>query len=187
MSRTVSIDRLRQLFHCDAGSGLLTWKVSRGRKRAGSPAGCLHKTLGYLVVNVDGEQFLAHRIVWAMTYSKWPMHFLDHIDGDRANNQIVNLRDVTQQINAQNRSKPGSHNKSGYLGVAFQKRTGMYEAQIKDADGKTHRLGSFNSPELAHEAYIEAKLELHEGVGAHIFNRKAGTTCLEEVTARMVA
>lgn len=182
-----SIDRLNELLHCDAETGVLTWKQSRGRVASGQKAGCIHKSLGYVCLSIDGRAQFAHRVVWAMVHGKWPDNFIDHINGVRSDNNPSNLRDVTQQVNTQNRSKASSHNLSGYLGVSFIKRTGRFASAITASDGRVLNLGTYATAEDAHRAYMDAKLLHHEGTGAQFFNRKAKTTCLEEIQAGRLA
>lgn len=187
MRNSTSIDRLHELLECDPQAGRLTWKQSKGRQARGSQAGCLHKALGYVCITIDGVSFGAHRIVWAMAHDRWPKDVIDHINGDRSDNRLANLRDVSVQVNTQNRSKARSCNASGYLGVSCIRSTGRFSSSIKGPDGRVRHLGTYASAEEAHSAYMREKLVLHEGVGAHVVNRTAETTCLEEMKARMSA
>ena len=93
---------------------------------------------------------------------KWPDGEIDHIDGNRANNRWSNLRDVHIVINAQNKRGPMAHNKSGFLGVSWNKKDCAYVARIK-VDGKYLSLGYHQTPEAASAAYVEAKRRLHAG------------------------
>lgn len=135
-------------------SGLL-WKVS------GLYAGCLAKH-GYWVVRVKGKNYYAHRLVWLLHNGGWPEHQLDHIDGNRANNALSNLRlcPEGQLDNNQNRAK-SKNNKSGYTGVCWATKRGAWQAQIKVAK-KIKWLGYFASAEKAYEAYCSAKAEHHK-------------------------
>jgi ribosome biogenesis SPOUT family RNA methylase Rps3 len=93
----------------------------------------------------------------------WPKHTIDHINGVRTDNRIGNLRDVTQQKNSENMRRPQKRTISGFLGVHVQRRkTVRYLAQIV-TDGKLRHLGSYDTAEDAHAAYLEAKRRLHEG------------------------
>ncbi len=80
--------------------------------------------------------------------------------GNRSNNRLSNLRDVSQAMNIQNERKPRSNNKSGFLGVKANR--GLWKAEIS-IDGKTKFLGRFKTPEEAHQVYVEAKRKLHPG------------------------
>lgn len=180
-----TISRVSELLSSDPLTGVLTWKVSRGRMAAGSVAGAIGN--GYLHVSIDGKNIGAHRIVWALANGRWPDNFIDHINGERRDNRLCNLRDVTVQVNTQNRTKAASHNSTGVLGVGYHKRAKKFYSSIKASDG-AHHLGYFDTAEQASEAYQKAKKLLHSGNGAsEHFNRKAKTTCLEEMQARMAA
>ena len=95
-------------------------------------------------------------------YGTWPENQIDHINGVRHDNRIDNLRDVLQSTNAQNQRKPSATNKCGFLGVNFHKCSNRWIAQIH-VQGKKKHLGLFDTPKEAHEAYVTAKRELHEG------------------------
>lgn len=117
---------------------------------------------GYIVLFIGGKDVYAHRFAWAYYYGELPTGFIDHINGDRADNRICNLRDVSHSQNMQNQRHPLSNNKTGFLGVSFHRSTNKYQAQIK-AGGKRIHLGTFLIPEDAHKAYVTAKRELHAG------------------------
>jgi hypothetical protein len=78
--------------------------LKRQKVKAGSKAGCLRRD-GYTVISVNGDSFLAHRLIWFITYGEFPDNFIDHVDGGRSNNRIENLRDVTRTVNNQNMLK----------------------------------------------------------------------------------
>lgn len=119
-------------------------------------------TQGRLQLCVDNHNTLIHRYIWLYVHGKWPDGVIDHIDGNAMNNRLDNLRDVSQHVNTQNNRKARSNNRSGFLGVHFDKNRNLYKAEITMA-GKNRHLGRFNTPEEAHEAYLKAKRELHEG------------------------
>jgi len=102
----------------------------------------------------------ASRLAWLITYGKWPVNEIDHVDGNQQNNRIANLRDVPHRINMQNRKKATRHNKCGFLGVTAIGR--KWAAKIT-AGGKLTYIGLYPTPELAHAAYLEAKRQLHAG------------------------
>jgi hypothetical protein len=81
------------------------WKVSIARCiKAGSKAGTLDN-YGYTVIKINGNIFKAHRLIWFVTYGKFPEGDIDHLNGDRSDNRIENLRDVSRSVNQQNRAK----------------------------------------------------------------------------------
>lgn len=159
------IERLHQLLTYDASTGDLIWLQREGAKKfnsnfAGKPAGYLCR--GYITIKLDGANYRAHRVVYAMFHGVWPENQIDHIDGDRSNNLISNLRDVTQQINIQNQRRPHKNNKTGYLGVKLCDGAKGFAAQIT-VNGVARELGRFSDPSEAHQVYIKAKRALHDG------------------------
>jgi len=127
--------RLKELFLYDENTGLLTWKINRGTARAGSIAG--HKSLnGYLRTSADGKRYLNHRIIWCMIHGYIPENGLDHIDRDKLNNRIDNLREVSQTCNMRNRGM-NCNNTSGVKGVYLRKKTNKWYAMIRS--GKINR------------------------------------------------
>jgi Demerecviridae HNH endonuclease len=153
----MNAERVRELFDYDASSGKLRWRVGR---RAGLPAG--GKTgNGYvqLVLGKDRKGYYAHRLIWLWVYGKWPPE-IDHINGDKTDNRLINLRLATRSQNMANaRSSEG---KSGFRGVSLDKRnlSNPWIAHIYKDRRKRH-LGSYPTPELAHAAYCEAAQAMH--------------------------
>ena len=115
---------------------------------------------GYRMISVtiDGikKTLKAHRIAWYYYYGELP-NLIDHIDGDKLNNSIFNLRSCTNQQNQQNKGI-FKNNKTGYKGV-FMYREGFYTATIA-YNNKRIYLGSFNCPKKASEVYEEKAKEL---------------------------
>lgn len=107
-------------------------------------------------VCIGGQIYSAHRLAWLAHYGSEPPAQIDHINGDRADNRIANLRSATNQENSQNRA--ARKNACGYTGVSKHFR--KYIAHIRDGDSIRH-LGLFGTPEEAHAAYCEAKAKLH--------------------------
>src|SRR5574337_469220 len=98
--RTPTADRVRELFAFDSSTGILTRRTkASSNAEAGAVAGHLSK--GYLLVNVDGIKQKVHRIAWLHHYGEWPPGMIDHINGNRSDNRIANLRVASAAINAQ--------------------------------------------------------------------------------------
>lgn len=150
-------ERVRELFDYDADTGALLWKKlpRRGRRVAGS-----RRVDGYWQVFADGRNHAAHRIVWMHVHGVQPRGVIDHINGDRADNRVCNLRDVSIKANNQNVRRPFKTSSTGLLGVGFL--YGKHVARIS-VDGRPTTIGRFNSPEEASEAYLKKKREVHEG------------------------
>lgn len=152
-------ERLRQLLEYDAITGEFVARFTRGSLRRGDVAGTVRsdKHIGMVI---EGRRILAHRLAWFYVYGVWPTAHIDHINGDPSDNRIANLRDVTHATNQQNRRRPAKHNSSGYLGVTPHQ--GKYVAGLS-VDGRRRYLGIFHDPIEAHQAYLEAKRQLHAG------------------------
>lgn len=146
----------------DSISGLLYWAYSRRGARMGEIAGSLTNE-GYRQVQIKRKVYSAHRLCWAIFYGSWPLGELDHINGDRADNRIENLRDVDRSINSQNKRVAQVNNKScGLLGVTWNKQHKKWQSKIM-AKKKMHHVGYFLDPDDAHRAYLEMKRVLHVG------------------------
>ena len=115
---------------------------------------------GYLRVTVDYRSYYAHRIAWFLHYGSWPEGDVDHINGDRSDNRIVNLREATRSQNLRNR-KTG-HGASKYIGVSKNKKSPRkkWVAQIA-SKGNRKTIGYFHTEEEAAKARDAAALEIH--------------------------
>ena len=155
----LSHERLKHLLHYDGETGAFTWKESRRGVRGGSTAGTINGG-GYVQILVDGSLHYAHRL--AVFYSTgFPVQGgldVDHIDGNKLNNAASNLRVVSRKVNQQNR-RSGS-GLSPFLGVS--RKRNRWQATIR-LDGKSKFLGSFDDEVSAHNAYLQAKRQYHEG------------------------
>lgn len=154
----LTFDRLNELLRYEPETGKLFWRQSKNQVIAGSEAGSINKD-GYFQICVDGKNYRAHRVVWFLHYQEIPTLQIDHINGVRTDNRVVNLRQVTQTQNLQNQKKARIDNKSGYLGVSLKGK--KWRAQI-NVDGIKKHLGYFDTPKQAHDAYLKAKRTLHE-------------------------
>ena len=146
----------------DSETGIFTCiKPSRTRK-TGMIAGGLN-TLGYITISIENVRFYAHRMAWIYMYGDNLTGQIDHINGNRSDNRICNLRDVSALGNQQNLRTAQKNNHCGLLGVSFDKRNKYrkWKASIF-ADGKRFHLGSFHTKEEAHKAYLAKKRQLHE-------------------------
>lgn len=152
--------RLQQLLSYDQSSGAFSWVASNSnRALAGAVAGTFCKN-GYRYIGVDGTQYLAHRLAWVYMTGEAPPAEIDHIDTNRTNNAWSNLRSCGRRMNAENQRRPNSRGTTGFLGVTRSR--GRFKAQIQ-THGRNKGLGLYETPELAHAAYVRAKRLLHEG------------------------
>lgn len=144
----LSAEHVRSLFRYDCETG----KVYRhDGKEAGTTNG-----QGYRQISIKSKIYPTHRLAWLMAYGAWPSGDIDHINGDRQDNRLCNLRDVSHSRNLFNRRAHASHNKARLLGVSPHKN--KWRAHL----GKRY-LGLFGTPEAAHAAYLTAKMEAHLG------------------------
>jgi hypothetical protein len=145
--------------------GKLFWKVSfSSRILVGSEAGFCSDQ--YLAVVIHRKRFFIHRIIWEMHIGPIPNKmFIKHIDGDRKNNRISNLRLVTRSQLLSDLHKPRYRigRTSEFLGVSWCASNQRWTAQIC-SNGKRYSLGSFTSEFEANNAYIQAKLKLHDKI-----------------------
>lgn len=147
--------RLRELVNYDPDTGLFTWRLARRKCRPGALAGANMQN-GYRAIRLDDVLYFAHRLAWLYVHGVWPAEQLDHINGNRADNRLCNLREATNAENAQNRRK--TKGKSGLMGV--RQENNKWLAEIK-FNYKVIRLGLFDTPEEARQTYLAAKQALH--------------------------
>lgn len=149
---------LRELFDYNSETGLFTRKISVATNAvAGAVAGSI-SVKGYTYIGINRKLYKASRLAWLYVHGCWPKHHIDHIDGNKTNDRISNLREATNSENMQNITRPKSSNLHGYLGAHYVR--GRWQSRITK-NGITHNLGMFDTPEEAHSAYIAAKRVMH--------------------------
>jgi hypothetical protein len=169
-----------ELLRHDPETGKLYWKsrpielfseLGRGgqkgnaarwnRRNAGKEAFTAISTAGYRVGFIFKRHWLAHRVIWCLTYGEWPEDEIDHINGDRQDNRIENLRSVNTQENNRNRCIQ-KDNTSGIAGVSWMKNANKWQVRI----GLVH-IGLFATIEEASEARKQAEYDhgYHENHG----------------------
>lgn len=170
-------DVLRQMLDYDPATGVLTWKergpewfsggerpeVSRkiwNTKNAGNPALNTPHGNGYVVGRILGVKYFAHRVAYKMYYEFDPVD-IDHINGNRSDNRIANLRSVTRSENNKNKTI-SSLNTSGHVGVSFDKYSGKWRAYIWRGN-KKFSLGSYDDFPSA----ITARKSAQDAFGFH--------------------
>ena len=117
----------------------------------------------YLYIKINYKKYAAHRLAWLYVYGELPSKNIDHINGNKLDNRICNLRQADNFQNLQNQIKPRKDNKTGFLGVYFSNKHKKYIAKIVVNHKRIH-LGLFKTKEEAGEAYLKAK-RLHHPYG----------------------
>ena len=141
---------------------LWKWRETSGSHKLKNPdwwelKGWVNKVNGYRLVGINKKDYSYHRVVYFLHNQEWDIHdscrdnSIDHIDRNKLNNSIENLRVVTHQQNAWNRDVKG---------YSFIKASGKYQAQIR-VDGKKKYLGMFVREDDARDAYQNAKKIYH--------------------------
>jgi hypothetical protein len=156
----IEVDRLYEIFECNFETGEIRWKIS---PRIGVPVGTIAGTLskdGYRRIGIEGSYYLAHRIVFAMFYRRWPVGQLDHNDADnRDKNKVLNLREASNKQNACNK-RISPKNTSGVAGVRWEEKHNRWLARIQN-EGVTKNLGRYINKTDAILAVDLARLQLH--------------------------
>jgi hypothetical protein len=146
---------LKQLF--DYKDGNLFWKKNKKQITNIEP-------IGYVRVCLNKKQYKAHRVIFLMHHGYLP-EYIDHIDGNKLNNKIENLRPATRQQNGQN-SVMRKNNKSGAKGVCWSKPTNKWRVQINVNKEKKY-FGVYKDLELAELVAIEARNKYHNNFARH--------------------
>jgi hypothetical protein len=140
--------RLKEVFNYDPETGKVILLQSLGNYKAGT----ILKTkcgTGYFNLQIDKHRTLMHRFIWVYMYNRVPK-ILDHINGIRTDNRLINLREVSQRTNCQNRQ----HHRNGRLpGTSRAQTPGKWRAYYT-IEGKQYNIGQFNSELDAHNAYV---------------------------------
>lgn len=178
MSAVVSPEVLRELLCYAPESGVLTWQqrpiacfanarcgTTWNTRYAGKEAFSATGADGYRCGGVHKKPLLAHRVIWAMVHGRWPDGQIDHIDGNRQNNRLSNLREVPLADNARN-AKVRRDNRSGIPGVLWHPRDKKWTVRIGGGDNR-RSLGYFATLEgaIAARRAAEARLGYHANHG----------------------
>ena len=155
----LTLDRLKKVLSYNRTTGVFHWRISTSNRIAkGSIAGRDNGN-GYRRVMIDCKQYYEHRLAWMHEHGTMPDGEIDHVNGDRSDNRICNLREALHCENSQNQPRR-STNTSGKHGVSWHKSCGRWVAYIVK-DGKKRHLGLFDFVEDAGRAYLSAKSNLH--------------------------
>jgi hypothetical protein len=152
----LSKEMLNELF--EYRDGEIYYKVSRSRNKAGSKAGTYRNHDNAYQVIINGKHYLTHRIVFMMHHGYLPQ-FVDHIDRNRSNNKIENLREATHSQNAHN-SAIRKDSKTGIKNVSWNKVDKSWKVRIQ-ANNTRITIGQFKDFELAELVAMEARHKYH--------------------------
>lgn len=154
---------LKEVLGYNEITGVFTWLVNRNSYRGKVKVGAVANNVsahGYIRIGIDGTRYQAHRLAWFYVYGKWPRSQIDHINRDRLDNRISNLREASDAQNKQNLGL-NSRNTSGVTGVTWDKQRQKWFAKINH-NYKQIPLGRFDNIQDATNAYAEAKRRLHD-------------------------
>jgi hypothetical protein len=150
---------LKDLLTYNPETGIFNWI-----KRNGNIAGSLHNK-GYSRIEINGRKYLAHRLAWLYVNGSFPNEFIDHINGVRDDNRIVNIREASRSQNAWNQGV-NIVNTSGLKGVYWNKKANKWLAKIEFL-GKSKYIGVFLDKNEAHQAYCKAADKYHKEFSNH--------------------
>ncbi len=106
---------------------------------------------GYLIVKFMRKQYKAHRLIWLYTYGTMPNGVIDHINRNRLDNRITNLRDTTQAVNVENTNRTPNIN-TGVIGVHYDSTNGLKKNYATRINGKTIRFATAQEASNARKA-----------------------------------
>jgi hypothetical protein len=147
----MNIEQLKERLSYCPKTGIFKWNDTVKNQCKGTQAGQT-TSQGYIRLNIEGKKILAHRLAWAYVYGSFPKGHIDHVDRNKSNNSISNLREVSKKENAQNRGN--------IKGAYWHESSKLFCSRIQ-VDGKVTHLGYFKTKEEAQAAYLKAKQELH--------------------------
>jgi hypothetical protein len=160
------VDYLHSVLICDADSGKLYWRNRNdvanhvNAQRGGKEALTGLNQNGYPSGKIDGRRFLAHRVIWAMHTGAWPVEHIDHVNLNRSDNRICNLREASRSQNMCN-TRIKDKNSSGFKGVSWDRRAKKWRARIFIQNKEMH-LGLYVNIDDAVQAYRASALEIHK-------------------------
>jgi hypothetical protein len=149
--------QLREILSYDRESGDLV-RIKSDKRFVNKKAG--FEAEGYWKLKVFNKTMYSHRVIWCMVTGDWPKHEIDHVDGNKLNNRMNNLRDAPHAINTQNFRKCRKDNLLKKLGVS--KDGDSYRTEIQ-VNGERFYIGSFPTALDAVEAYLTVKRVVHAG------------------------
>lgn len=157
----ITAELARQIWNYNPDTGEFSLKEKRGRGVAGAPITTEFKS-GYRILKHRGRQYYAHRVAWLMVFGDWPVNEIDHINGVRNDNRLINLRDVTAQFNLfksklSTKKSKRSGASSKYIGVSKHKK-GYWVATTR-SDMRSKYLGIRSTEADAHKLVVSYYLD----------------------------
>ena len=162
MDAQINQGRLKNFLHYDPETGVFKWKIANSyRVKVGDVAGCFDTSGGYIVIMVCNKRYYAHRLAWLYTYGEFPEDDMDHINGIKNDNRIINLRAVSHKENLKNQFIP-TNNTSGHIGVGWRAERNCWRVRVQGIG-----YGSFEckSDAIARVKEVYKELGFHENHG----------------------
>ena len=156
----ITLEKLKEYFEYNPVTGVFTRiKKANYNQKLGKKLGSLNKSTGYLQCKIFGQNAYIHRLAWLYVNGEWPVNEIDHIDGDKTNNRIKNLRPATH---AQNNTNRDNHkNKYGFKGVKRHHSNKNRWYSMIQVEGRQIYLGMCDTPEEAYVNYCKAAERYH--------------------------
>ena len=166
---TITQERLREVLTYDPLTGLFTrnYSYNNNQYRQGTIAGSFAGL--YVMICIDKIYYPAHRLAWLYVYGVWPV-VIDHINGVRHDNRLVNLRNGTQRANTGNREY---HRQGKLVGTSHDQKKNRWKSRINYM-GKTYDIGSFGTDIEAHKQYMDCLNSADIGIYINKWRKKRG-------------
>ena len=149
----------------DPETGIFTWLVNKSSNaKVNTIAGSL-SIQGYIRISLNDKRYYAHRLAWFYVYGIWPKEQVDHINSNRTDNRICNLREATKSQNMIN-TKLRKNNKSGIKGISWRKDLKKQHARLT-IDKKIICIGNFFNLDDAKLAIENARIKYHGKYANH--------------------
>jgi hypothetical protein len=147
----MNAEEVKKYLDYNEETGIFKWKIrTSNRIKVGDEAGVINK-LGYRIVSLNGKKEYCHRLAWVVMHGEVP-DCIDHINGNKLDNRISNLRNTTKAINNMNQHVSRSALKLGVYNYRSSNSENKFKACIQE-NGKLLHLGVFKTEDDAFNAY----------------------------------
>lgn len=161
----ITLQELKSILNYDPETGIFTWLVNKSSNaKVNTIAGSL-SIQGYIRISLNDKRYYAHRLAWFYVYGTWPKEQVDHINSNRTDNRICNLREATKSQNMIN-TKLRKNNKSGIKGISWRKDLKKWHARLT-IDKKIICIGNFFNLNDAKLAIENARIKYHGKYANH--------------------